>query len=153
MGKLTEIREYAEMKMKEFNLIQSGWEFVYQTRKKRTLGICNYHDKTISINLDFAKNHGLDEQMIDTIIHEIAHALTPGCGHGPVWKAMCVRLGARPERTVDAGTVNGSPHKWELRWNDKIVGKYYRKPTKDFSRSWMKGYPESKGELKLYKVA
>ena len=34
----------------------------------------------------------------DTVLHEIAHALTPGHHHDKVWKAKCVELGATPER-------------------------------------------------------
>lgn len=39
------------------------------------------------------------DEVLDTLLHEIAHALAgPLAGHGPVWKAACVRVGARPER-------------------------------------------------------
>jgi hypothetical protein len=34
----------------------------------------------------------------DTCLHEIAHALTPFAGHGPVWQAMCMKIGANPSR-------------------------------------------------------
>lgn len=37
--------------------------------------------------------------MLDTILHEVAHALVgPGHGHDEVWKATCLEVGARPER-------------------------------------------------------
>jgi len=42
-----------------------------------------------------------DAEVRDTILHEIAHALTPGARHGPAWKAMCRRIGANPNRTAD----------------------------------------------------
>ncbi len=35
---------------------------------------------------------------VSVLLHEIAHALTPRDGHGPKWRAMCVRVGARPTR-------------------------------------------------------
>jgi len=38
------------------------------------------------------------EQVRDTILHEIAHALTPGDGHGAKWKAACIAIGAKPVR-------------------------------------------------------
>ena len=39
-----------------------------------------------------------DVQQIRIILHEIAHALCPDDGHGPVWQGHCRRLGIRPER-------------------------------------------------------
>ena len=40
-----------------------------------------------------------DEEVYDTLLHEIAHALAgPGAGHGPVWKAICIKIGAKPHR-------------------------------------------------------
>src|SRR5262249_31162680 len=39
------------------------------------------------------------ETIRDTLLHEIAHALAGrDAGHGPLWKAMCRRAGAKPER-------------------------------------------------------
>jgi hypothetical protein len=39
------------------------------------------------------------EEIVDTILHEIAHALVgPRHGHDTVWKAKCTDIGARPER-------------------------------------------------------
>ena len=37
------------------------------------------------------------ELVTEVILHEIAHALAgPEAGHGPEWKAIAIRLGARP---------------------------------------------------------
>ena len=39
----------------------------------------------------------------DTILHEIAHALTPkDPGHGPEWRRVCVAIGGSPARTFPA---------------------------------------------------
>ena len=41
---------------------------------------------------------GKYEDVLDTILHEIAHGLTPSDGHGWAWKRKCVEIGARPIR-------------------------------------------------------
>ena len=39
------------------------------------------------------------EEVRDTILHEVAHALVgPGHGHDTVWKATAAQVGARPQR-------------------------------------------------------
>ncbi len=40
---------------------------------------------------------GRNEQVRDTVLHEIAHAIAgPEAGHGPLWKATARRIGATP---------------------------------------------------------
>jgi predicted SprT family Zn-dependent metalloprotease len=40
-----------------------------------------------------------DEEVRDPILHEIAHAIAGlKNGHNPVWKSICRRIGARPDR-------------------------------------------------------
>jgi hypothetical protein len=49
----------------------------------------------------------------DTIRHEIAHALCPPkAGHGPLWKSMCKRTGAKPERCYDHEEVDAPEGDW-----------------------------------------
>jgi predicted SprT family Zn-dependent metalloprotease len=52
------------------------------------------------------------EQIEDSIRHEIAHALTPGAGHGPAWKLMCIRVGAKPQRCASYEEVKNMPYKF-----------------------------------------
>ncbi len=64
---------------------------------QRQLGACHWQRKLIVLS----RSHTLKrtpEQVTDTILHEIAHALAgPRAGHGPKWKAIASRLGARPK--------------------------------------------------------
>src|SRR5262245_51513217 len=75
----------------------SDWSFAYNRRKRR-LGLCYYPRKRLELSVHLVARNG-DAEVRDTILHEIAHALTgPGHGHDAAWKAACVRVGARPER-------------------------------------------------------
>ena len=73
------------------------WEFGLN-RGKRNLGLCRYTLQRIELSAHFVAVH--DEPAIrDVILHEIAHALAGHeAAHGPLWRAICLAIGARPER-------------------------------------------------------
>ncbi|MBA4189508.1 MAG: hypothetical protein C0467_16085 [Planctomycetaceae bacterium] len=77
----------------------TGWSFGFNTNLRRA-GVCFYPTRTkpgrIELSIRFIDLNS-DEDVLDTILHEIAHALT-GSGHDDSWKAKCLEIGARPER-------------------------------------------------------
>src|SRR5699024_6211387 len=79
-------------------------------RARRRAGVCRYQRRQISLSGPLTRIHD-EEQVRDTILHEIAHALTgPRAGHGPRWRAAARELGARPLRCLpeDAATIPGA---------------------------------------------
>lgn len=83
----------------------------YSDRLTRCLGKChskdrNYTNVTFTFNKSYAEycsKNNLIEEFKDTVLHEIAHAITGyingrGHGHDFLWKAWCRRLGANPSR-------------------------------------------------------
>jgi predicted SprT family Zn-dependent metalloprotease len=75
----------------------SGWSFGFN-RSKVNMGLCRYGLRSVELSAHFVERNS-EEAVRDTLLHEIAHALAGrGAGHGPLWKAMCLRVGARPER-------------------------------------------------------
>ena len=85
------------------------WRLVVDRAKKRA-GICRSGERTIGLSGPLTALH-TQEQVRDTVLHEIAHALVgPRYGHGPTWQAMAVRVGAAPERCLpdDAPSVPGA---------------------------------------------
>src|ERR1700686_5283507 len=73
----------------------ADWTFAYN-RRKRAMGLCLYHLRTIELSVYLILRNP-EEEILDTILHEIAHALVgPGHGHDKVWKKKCIEIGARP---------------------------------------------------------
>jgi len=75
-----------------------GWTFRFN-RCKQALGLCVYQRRSIELSIYFVERDNPPEELRDTILHEIAHALVgPGHGHDRVWKRKCLEIGARPLR-------------------------------------------------------
>jgi predicted SprT family Zn-dependent metalloprotease len=98
-------RDLACTLMRQYGL--HDWEFRFDHARRR-FGSCRCQSKRITLSkpLTFLNP---ESQVRDTILHEIAHALTPGDGHGQRWKAMCRQIGANPQRCYDEGEVIAPP--------------------------------------------
>jgi hypothetical protein len=60
----------------EKSLFETGWRFQWNHSKKR-IGLCCYRNKTIQLSLTYAANVADPEFLRNTLLHEIAHVLTP----------------------------------------------------------------------------
>lgn len=75
-------------------LVDDGWKFKINRKMLNAIGSCNYAKKTISISSYWLP--ALSEyEFNQTILHEIAHALTPGAGHGPDWFKAAKKIGCK----------------------------------------------------------
>ena len=155
--KLHKVKEFALQKMEEWGLIEEGWSFVWDTRAVRRYGQCRYRQREIGVTKVLANLNTIEETK-DVVLHEIAHALTgPGHGHDFVWKRMCRKVGARPERCYTpehkGGTVKTTKGKYKLINKDtgKVYRYYYRKPKhKNWDGVWLQGKKaETEGKLQV----
>ena len=82
----------------------TGWTLAFGEARKR-LGACHFRHHVIQISRTHALE-GSEEQIRDTVLHEIAHAIAGhGAGHGPLWKATARRIGATPRaKTYESQT-------------------------------------------------
>lgn len=91
---LAAAHDLAASLMEEYGL---DWDFGWDHARRRA-GQTNYTHRKITLSKPLTLLC-TDEQVRETILHEIAHALVgPGHGHGPVWKQMARRVGAQPRR-------------------------------------------------------
>ena len=73
------------------------WRFKFDHSTRRA-GCCNYHDKQISISFDLAR-HAKREDIRDTLLHEIAHALVgKKHNHDAIWGEKAKEIGGSGER-------------------------------------------------------
>lgn len=81
-------------------------QWVFEFRPfKRFYGQCNYREKKIIVSSILTLLND-KENFIDTVLHEIAHALAPAREHhGRIWKKICIQIGCRPERCYN-GEIN-----------------------------------------------
>ena len=84
--------------MKKYKL--DNWKFKFDNSKRR-FGCCHYGIRTISLSLYLCKLNNYDK-VKDTILHEIAHALTKGYYHNNIWKAKAVEIGCNGKRCYDS---------------------------------------------------
>jgi predicted SprT family Zn-dependent metalloprotease len=130
---LTQTYSLASKLLAEFGLADEGWTFDF-SKDKRTVGWCFRETKTIAYSLYFLHNDPAEIE--NTIRHEIAHALCPPyrdyngrwVKHGAEWRAMAIRVGARPDRCAAPGVKASSKHNYEIRCSEchKVTSRRYR---------------------------
>jgi predicted SprT family Zn-dependent metalloprotease len=104
---LYEASHLARSLMTEHGL--AHWSFSFDHARRR-FGRCDYTNRRITLSKTLTFLNPLDE-VRDTLLHEIAHALAPGANHGPRWRAMCLKIGARPVRCYTDEKVVSPPRR------------------------------------------
>lgn len=81
--------------------LDESWTFTFDRAKTRA-GKCNFDRREISLSRYLAEKH-TDEQVMQTLLHEVAHAkVGPRAGHGPVWASYAAQIGYTGGRTHTA---------------------------------------------------
>ena len=71
---------------------------VQRCKKRTTVATCNRRMKRFDFVEHYA-THLTEQDFIELILHEIAHALTPNHGHDRIFRNMCYRIGGHPKAT------------------------------------------------------
>lgn len=99
--------------LKKHGLKDLGWNSGI-SRRKTALGTCHFRTKEIKLSKHWL--HLPYEELVDTVLHEVAHALAfihdGHRGHGAPWKRWCVEIGAKPDRLADVAAHRIPEPKW-----------------------------------------
>lgn len=99
---LNEARTLATRLMRQHEL--TGWQMVFDNARTRA-GVCRADRRQIGLSRHITPLHSEDE-VRDTILHEIAHALVgPQHGHDGVWRAKARAIGCTGMRCVPEGSA------------------------------------------------
>lgn len=98
-----EVADFACELIRSYGL---DYSFGYN-RRKRCFGLCYYNTPVRRGRIElsvYILNHD-EAEILETLLHEIAHAITwreyGHTGHGPAWKAVCRRIGCKPKRCAE----------------------------------------------------
>lgn len=139
---LREAEMLANILMIKHGLGQYGYKFRWDNCSNR-FGVHIGGKRIIGLSKKLAFLNS-ENQVKDTILHEIAHALdyirngfkhrysgSKRLVHDQVWKDICVEIGANPERCYSAKNVNvPTNHKYRLvhTKTGKTIKKFRRRP-------------------------
>ena len=110
----------------------SEWAFHFDS-SKRCFGKCYFAARKITLSKKLCELNN-EENVIDTILHEIAHALASkydkDFGHGEAWKKWCVKVGAKPIACYDPVNIVTVGYNYSLinKETKEVYGYYHNKP-------------------------
>lgn len=79
--------------------VNKNFELIFANLDSKYLGLCECKavDGIIKGKIYISRQHAendSEEEIIETILHEIAHAITPGAGHKTIWKETAIQIGS-----------------------------------------------------------
>lgn len=126
---LHKAQELANELMQKHGIKEKGWRFAFDNARRR-FGSCKYRPKLITLSKQLTSLN--DEYRVkNTILHEIAHALTPGHHHDWVWKAKAREIGCDGDRCYSGEEVATPESKYiAICSGCGTTHKKHRKPTR-----------------------
>lgn len=106
------VLHFAEALLAKYDL--TGWT-VKWSRATKVAGRCCYSEKAIYLSRPLIKARGLENSKM-VVLHEVAHALTQGAGHGPAWRKRFKAMGGDGKSHYASDTVD------QMRLNTKYLG-------------------------------
>jgi predicted SprT family Zn-dependent metalloprotease len=137
---LKRLHDDATALLVKYGRADKGWKAVYDNTKRRG-GQCRYSLKEIGLSVHLFAIWTYEAAM-NTVLHEIAHALCPNHGHDKVWKAKAIEIGCNGNRCYDGASQGSYPSQRHARnW----IGKCPNGHTKTRARAPLAGRKYSCG--------
>lgn len=112
MNDLAVIERHARALMTAHGVGALPFEFDNSKRRLGATHLMTIGTTTLPKKITISKHYALIlpvEEIRNTVLHEIAHALTPGEGHNWKWKRKAVEVGAKPERCATPSARPAAP--------------------------------------------
>lgn len=78
------------------------WSLVFSKRMRSTAGMCKYNKREICLAWELLNYKDSTYKFVmNTLLHEIGHALTPGHGHDKIWEECTLAIGGDGTKTHD----------------------------------------------------
>lgn len=140
---------FFEAKCKQHGL--EDWHFmIVSSTKKTNIGYCSYYKRRIAIQARYFYAMS-GAQVEETILHELAHALTKGHNHDAVWRAKAIELGDTHARaTTPIRTGVGFMEEWMINHGTRYETEFdaVAFTSKELPRSKKPSSPNFGGEKK-----
>jgi len=95
MVRQIDAQDMCDIDLRKYGLWEKGWRTNF-TKVTGYIALCDHTNKRIIISIPHL-NARSEAELMDTIRHEIAHALVGhGHGHNAIWQAKAIELGAKP---------------------------------------------------------
>lgn len=106
-------REIIARDLMRYHGISERFELNFYDRMGKVLGLTKcrvFGEGIIKGEIILNKHHvetASEDDVIETILHEIAHAITPGAGHVKIWKETSISIGGNGRAFADCdGTID-----------------------------------------------
>ena len=103
----------------EYHGVKNRFKLTFDKTNPKILGYCECKSLKqdegritgrINLSAQFIETAS-DDQVIEIVLHEIAHAITPGAGHRDIWRDTAIAIGSDGNRVYDwcNGTIEPLP--------------------------------------------
>jgi SNF2 family DNA or RNA helicase len=100
-----EAQELCDVALRKHKLWEQGWRTNF-SKATTNIAQCDYTNKRIIISIPHL-NARSEAELIETIKHEVAHALVGwGHGHDQVWHEMAIRIGCQNPKPCAASNLD-----------------------------------------------
>lgn len=131
------------------HLAGQGWRIQWNNSRSAA-GRTKYASKVLEFS-SLITRHVSNEEFIDTVLHEIAHALMPGAKHGPAWAAKYREIGGTGGRTWSDKAVEAAVSKWRLTCQNCGHITYRNRLTRNYHEKgcWHPACGKEKGQMTI----